>query len=80
MKIAVSIPDALHVEADRLARSLKYSSSRLYSDAVREYLARHDPDAITGALNLVCDRLDADADADPGIAAAGADLLRGVEW
>ena len=78
MKIAVSIPDDLHMEADRLARSLKYSRSRLYADAVRECLARHDPDAITSALNLVCDRLGADAD--PGIAAAGADLLRRVEW
>ena len=47
MKTAISVPDALFEEADRLARRLKRSRNRIFADAVREYVARHDPDAVT---------------------------------
>jgi hypothetical protein len=41
MKTAVSIPDEVFEGAERLARRTKKSRSRLFGDAVREYLARH---------------------------------------
>jgi metal-responsive CopG/Arc/MetJ family transcriptional regulator len=53
MKTAISIPDDLFREADRLAAELKQSRSQLYSRAVREYVARHSADSITAALNAV---------------------------
>ncbi|MBU2601163.1 MAG: ribbon-helix-helix domain-containing protein [Actinobacteria bacterium] len=53
MKTAISIPDDLFEDAERLARTQKKSRSRLYGDAVREYVARHSADQVTGALNEV---------------------------
>jgi metal-responsive CopG/Arc/MetJ family transcriptional regulator len=54
MKTAISIPDDLFADAEQLARELKKSRSRLYGDAVREYLARHSAESVTEALDRVC--------------------------
>jgi metal-responsive CopG/Arc/MetJ family transcriptional regulator len=53
MKTAISIPDDLFADAERLARELKKSRSRLYGDAVREYVARHAAESVTEALDRV---------------------------
>jgi metal-responsive CopG/Arc/MetJ family transcriptional regulator len=58
MKTAISIPDDVFADAERLARELKKSRSRLYGDAVREYVARHSGESITDALDRVCDEVD----------------------
>jgi len=57
MKTAISIPDDLFADAEELARELKKSRSRLYGDAVREYVARHSAESITEALDRVCDEV-----------------------
>jgi len=62
MKAAVSIPDDVFQEADRLARELKTSRSQLYSRALREFLARHAPDQVTESMNRVCDEVGAASD------------------
>jgi len=54
MKTAISIPDDLFVDAERLAKALKQSRSQLYCHALREYVARHAPDEVTETLNEVC--------------------------
>jgi metal-responsive CopG/Arc/MetJ family transcriptional regulator len=54
MKTAVSIPDEFYQGAERLARRTKKSRSRLYSDALKEYLARHAPDEVTEAIDRAC--------------------------
>jgi predicted transcriptional regulator len=54
MKTAISIPDDLFADAEHLARELKKSRSRLYGDAVREYVARHSAESVTAALDRVC--------------------------
>src|SRR6185503_7761599 len=54
MKTAISIPDDIFEGAQRLARRTRKSRSRLFSDAVKEYLARHSPDEVTEAMNRVC--------------------------
>jgi metal-responsive CopG/Arc/MetJ family transcriptional regulator len=51
MKTAVSIPNDIFQGAERLARRTRRSRSRLFSDALREYLARHSPDKITEAMD-----------------------------
>ncbi len=58
MKTAISIPDDLFADAERLARELKKSRSGLYGDAVREYVARHAAENITEALDRMCDEVD----------------------
>ncbi|MFA5844919.1 MAG: hypothetical protein WC971_08850 [Coriobacteriia bacterium] len=53
MKTAISIPDDVFADADELARALKQSRSKLYSRAVREYVARHSADSVTAALDSI---------------------------
>jgi metal-responsive CopG/Arc/MetJ family transcriptional regulator len=53
MKTAVSIPDEVFQGAERLARRTKKSRSQLYSDALREYVARHAPAEVTEAMDRV---------------------------
>ena len=53
MKTAISIPDDVFEAADQLAAELKQSRSQLYSQAVREYVARHSTDSVTAALDAV---------------------------
>ena len=56
MKTAISIPDDVFADAEQLARELKKSRSRLYGDAVREYIARHSAESITESLDRLCER------------------------
>ena len=57
MKTAISIPDDVFEKAERLARRARRSRSEIYSQAIREYLARHTPEEVTEAMNRVCDAL-----------------------
>ena len=54
MKTAISIPDDVFTNAEKLARALKKSRSQLYSHALKEYVARHAPDQVTETLDRVC--------------------------
>jgi metal-responsive CopG/Arc/MetJ family transcriptional regulator len=78
MKTAISIPDDVFADAERLARRQRKSRSQLYSEAIGEYVARHDPDAITDAMDRVCE--DVGAEPDPAIAAAARRVLERSEW
>jgi metal-responsive CopG/Arc/MetJ family transcriptional regulator len=62
MKTAVSIPDDIFEEAERLAAELKTSRSQLFSRALREFVARHASDRVTAAMNRVVDEVGADVD------------------
>lgn len=78
MKTAVSIPDKVFERAERLARRTKRSRSRIFSDALQEYLARHSPDEITNAMNRACDEVGDTRD--PFIAEAARRILERSEW
>ena len=78
MKSAISIPDDVFKGAERLARRTKKSRSQLFSDAVREYVARHAPDEVTEAMNRVCDEVGDTRD--PFVSAAARRILERVEW
>lgn len=73
MKTAISIPDKVYSEAERLSRRLKKSRSQVYTEAVTEYIARHDPDAVTDAMNRVCEIVDSQPD--PAFANAARHML-----
>ena len=78
MKTAISIPDDLYLAAESLARLNHKSRSRLFSDALREYLARHSPDAVTEAMDRVCEKAGSD---DYAFAAdAARRVLKHSEW
>ena len=78
MKIAVSIPNDVFEEAERLADRLRTSRSHLYTRALAEFVARHDDDRITAAMNAVMDEVGTALDDFTREAAYQA--LRRVEW
>lgn len=79
MKTAVSIPDDVFNDVERLARRTKRSRSRVFSDALREYVARHSPDEITEAINRACSQLE-NQDEDRFPISAGRRILERSEW
>jgi metal-responsive CopG/Arc/MetJ family transcriptional regulator len=78
MKTAISLPEEVFTQAERLARRLKKSRSELYREAILEYVARHDPDALTDAMNRVIDR--AGRGDDGFTAAAARRVLERSDW
>jgi len=78
MKTAVSIPDDVFAKAERLARRTKRSRSRIFSDALREYVARHSPDEITEAVNKAASEI-GELD-DPFVKLSARRLLERTEW
>ena len=78
MKTAVSIPDEVFAGAERLARRTKKSRSRLFSDALKEYLARHTPEEVTEAMNKALAEIGEKSD--PFVAAASRRVLARSEW
>ena len=78
MKTAISLPDAIYAEAERLARRLKKSRSQLYAEAVAAYLRRYDTDALTEAFDRVSAAVDSRVD--PMVEAATARILERSEW
>ena len=78
MKTAVSIPDAVFEQADRLARRMKTSRSALYALALSEYIARHDTERVTELMDQVVEEAGA-ADAS-FVRAAARHTLRETDW
>jgi metal-responsive CopG/Arc/MetJ family transcriptional regulator len=78
MKTAISIPDKIFQGAERLARRTKRSRSQLFSDALKEYLARHGADEVTEAMDRVCAELGVEVDA--FVSSSARRLLKHVEW
>lgn len=78
MKTAVSIPDDLFADADRLANRFKTSRSQLYARALAEFLARHDDDRITEALNQAYAMQNDDESS--FVSKAAASVLRNSPW
>lgn len=58
MKTAISVPDDVFADAERLAKRMKKSRSELYSRALREFVARHAEDRVTEALDEVVAAVD----------------------
>jgi metal-responsive CopG/Arc/MetJ family transcriptional regulator len=78
MRTALSLPDDLFERAERYARRIGKSRSQLFSDALREYLARHSPDEITEAMDRMLD--EGDAPEDDFHKRATRSLLERVDW
>ena len=56
MKTAISIPDDIFHAADHLAKRLGMSRSEFYSKAVSNYVAAHQNEAITKALDKIYEK------------------------
>jgi metal-responsive CopG/Arc/MetJ family transcriptional regulator len=78
MKTAVSVPDDVFEGAERLARREGRSRSEVYSAALRDYVARHDPDAIVEAIDRVV--ADVGEAIDPFVIASSRRALEATDW
>ena len=78
MKTAISIPDEMFAEAERFATRQGWSRSHLFGEAIAAYLRQHDDDAVTEAMNRVCD--DVPEEPDPALQSAAVRVLEQTEW
>mgnify|MGYP001166019293 FL=1 len=78
MKTAVSIPDEIFAQAERLARRSGQTRSYVFSQALREYVARHSPEEVTQAMDEVCEAVGDQLD--PFTGSAARRTLERVEW
>jgi hypothetical protein len=78
MKTAVSIPDDVFTQGERLARRLHTSRSGLYARALSDFIVQHDEDLVTTAMNRVLDEVGSDSDDFSRRAARKA--LQHAEW
>lgn len=76
MKAAVSIPDPVFRRADALAKRRRLSRSRLYADALLEYLQRHEADDLTEAMR----RAHRAAGSEVALPKAAERTLSSIEW
>lgn len=74
MKVAVSIPDPLFAEAERLAQRRRLSRSQLYAQALAMLVHREDDSEITNRLDDLY--REHDLPADIGLINAQADAVR----
>jgi metal-responsive CopG/Arc/MetJ family transcriptional regulator len=51
MKVAISLPDELFEETERLVRRAGKTRSELYRIALEDYIARHDTDRVREAID-----------------------------
>jgi len=79
MKTAISLPDDLFLAAERQAERMQKSRSRLYAEALEEYLARHAPDEVTDAMDRVLERVGV-REPEPFLSRAARRVLERSEW
>ncbi|MGC4092900.1 MAG: hypothetical protein QM756_34445 [Polyangiaceae bacterium] len=78
MKTAISLPDDVFEEAERLASRLKVSRSELYAKALQEFVRRHSPDAVTEAYDAVVEQIPQKSD--PFLQRASRKVAARNEW
>ena len=62
MKTAISLPDALFEDGEKLAKKLGISRSELYTRALKKYLTTENKKYITDTLNQVYSHEDSSLD------------------
>jgi len=78
MKPTPAIPKTLEATVARVARRLRKAPRLVLKEAIEEYVARHDPEAVTQAMNRVTELVDTRPD--PGVAGAARRILEHTEW
>lgn len=78
MKTAISIPDELFQDAERLAMRLQTSRSQLYARALSEFIARHDNDRVTELMDEAV--RDVGQEADLFVQKAASQAIERAEW
>lgn len=74
MKVAVSIPDPIFREAEKVSRRLRVPRSQLYSRAVEAFVREHSSPELTAELNAALAKVGSKTD--PGWENPGLEILR----
>jgi hypothetical protein len=80
MKTAISIPDSIFEEAERLAKSRGWSRSELYANAVTAYVNSERFSGVRERLDAVYGQNADDSAVDPLLARAQAQSLPKEKW
>lgn len=78
MKVAISVPDPVFDAAERMAKERRVPRSQVFSEALEEYVAKHNSSAVTAKLNAVYDGLGSQVD--PALASAQYASLSHEAW
>jgi len=78
MKVAISVPDPVFRAAEHVSRRMRVSRSKLYAQAVTEYVRRHSDNDVTTQLNEVYAKVSSKLD--PAIEKSSLATLRGEKW
>ena len=78
MKTAVSVPNEVYQQAEELARRTGRTRSEIYSTALRDYLAHHQPVPLTAAMDQALDEIEPQPD--PFLDAVAREALAEAEW
>jgi hypothetical protein len=78
MKPPQAIPKTLEAKVARVARRLRKPPRLVLKEAIDEYVARHDPQAVTEAMNRIAGLLDTRPD--PGVDGAARRILERSDW
>ncbi|MBI3388023.1 MAG: hypothetical protein HY027_09810 [Deltaproteobacteria bacterium] len=57
MKVAISVPDRVFEEAELVAKRLRVSRSRVYSQAIEEFVTKHRGKSVSESLDAVYGRM-----------------------
>ena len=58
MKTAISLSDSLYEKAEKTAQYMGITRSKLFANALEEYIIKHNGDMITKKINDVYDKID----------------------
>ena len=78
MKVAVSIPDPIFKEAERVSRRMRVPRSHLYARALEAYVKEHSGEEVTQRLNDVYARVSSKVE--PATEAVSLEVLRREKW
>ena len=79
MKTAVSISDSIFLRAQKFQTNYNVSRSKLYSDALDEYLSKRENQDITAQLNSVYKQIETEEDLDISLLAIR-ELTKNDTW
>jgi metal-responsive CopG/Arc/MetJ family transcriptional regulator len=80
MKTAISIPDSIFEDAERLAKSRGWSRSELYANAVTAYVKSERFSGVRERLDAVYGQNPEDSAVDPLLARAQSESLTKGKW
>jgi len=78
VKVAVSIPDPLFEQAERVSHRMRIPRSQLYSRALQAFVRQHSGEEVTARMDAALEQIRASRD--PEWEALGLEIVRRERW